>query len=171
MRATNLMEDVSTGVARPAQSPSRKKRGMLPQLSPRDFDRVGKLGSNISIALEGIWSNRLRSMLTTLGIFIGVAAVVAALILTQGVSANITNSITSLGTNVITIAPGAATTRGAIAPAGTTQSLTAADATAVSKLADVTTVSPIISVNQQVVFSNQNWNTRIQGVSPSFQTI
>ena len=171
MYATDLLEGVSSGVARPAHSPSRKKPGMLPQLTARDFDRVGKLGSNISIALEGIWANRLRSMLTTLGIFIGVAAVVAALILTQGVSANITNSITSLGTNVITIAPGAATTRGAIAPAGTTLSLTAADAAAVSKLADVTAVSPIISVNQQVVFSNQNWNTRVEGASPSLQTI
>jgi putative ABC transport system permease protein len=171
MYAIDQQRPASTGVTRPAQNSSRKKRGMLSPLSPRDFDRVGKLGSNISIALEGIWTNRLRSMLTTLGIFIGVAAVVAALILTQGVSANITNSITSLGTNVITISPGAATVRGAVAAAGTTQSLTAADATAVSKLADVTAVSPVISVNKQVVFSNQNWNTRIEGVSPSLQTI
>jgi len=171
MHAIDQRAPASKEVARPAQNSSRKKRGMLPPLSPRDFDRVGKLGSNISIALEGIWTNRLRSMLTTLGIFIGVAAVVAALILTQGVSANITNSITSLGTNVITISPGAATVRGAVTAAGTTQSLAAADATAVSKLPDVTAVSPIISVNKQVVFSNQNWNTRIEGVSPSLQTI
>ena len=156
----------------PAPDPSPKQRAILPPLKKEDFDRAGKLGSNFSIALEALWANRLRSLLTMLGIFIGVAAVVMALILTQGTSASITNSLTSLGTNVITIAPGAATTReGVNAAAGTTLSLTPADATAVSKLAHVTAVSPIISVNQQVVFSSQNWNTRVQGVSPSLQAI
>ena len=171
MNATNRMGGVASEAATPTHSTSSKKRGMLPPLTPGDFNRVGKLGSNLSIALVGLWANRLRSLLTTLGIFIGVAAVVAALILTQGVSANITNSITSLGTNVITIAPGAASTRGALTPAGTVQSLTPADAVAVSKLADVTEVSPIISVNRQVIFNDQNWNTRIQGVNTSLQDI
>lgn len=159
----------STAVTRPAQTSSRKKRGVLPPLSPRDFDRVGKWGSYLNIALEGVWSNRVRSMLTTLGIFIGVSAVVAVLILTQGVSASITNSLSSLGTNQITISPGTINSNGVAS--GTYETLTAADATAVSKLSHVTADSPIISVNEQVVFSNQNWSTRIEGVSISLQTI
>lgn len=172
MPATDQLISVASEATKPVPKASRKKRKILPPLSPRDFDRVGKLGSNLRIALEGVWANRLRSLLTTLGIFIGVAAVVAALILTQGVSASITSTITSLGTNTITIAPGATrSSRGPVTPAGTTLSLTAADATAVGKLDHVTAVSPIIATSQQVIFGNQNWNTRVQGVSPSFQSI
>src|SRR2546423_1073945 len=90
-----------------ASNSSSQRHGILSSLNAQDFDRAGKLGTNLSIALEALWANRLRSMLTTLGIFIGVAAVIAALLMTQGVSASITSTITSLGTNTITIAPGA----------------------------------------------------------------
>jgi putative ABC transport system permease protein len=145
----------------------------LPPLSAKDFKAGGMLGSNFSIALEALWANRVRSFLTTLGIFIGVAAVIAALTLTQGVSASINNTIAGLGTNVITIAPGAATNRGAIGGGGSSaQTLTMSDATAMKKVDGVTDVSPVISVSGvQVVYSNQNWNTRIQGVDTSYQTI
>src|SRR5439155_22539806 len=78
---------------------------LLPALSEQDFDRVGKLGTNISLALQALWTNRLRSLLTTLGIFIGVASVITALTLTQGVSGSITTTISNLGTNLITISP------------------------------------------------------------------
>src|SRR6266568_2374576 len=88
-----------------SEAPSRKNVA-LPRLKAGDFDRAGKMGANITIALTALWANRLRSLLTSLGIFIGVAAVIAALILTQGVSANITNTINSLGTNTITVSPG-----------------------------------------------------------------
>ena len=86
------------------------------------------IGTNFVIALEALWSNKLRSLLTALGIFIGVAAVIAALTLTQGAGAFITGSISSLGTNLITISPGSANTRGAFGGVGTTQSLTPEDA-------------------------------------------
>jgi putative ABC transport system permease protein len=132
------------------------------------------MGANITIALTALWANRLRSLLTSLGIFIGVAAVIAALILTQGVSANITNTITSLGTNLITVSPGSTGgTRqgGAITPAGSTPSLTPVDATDVSKLADVTASTPLVTQSEQVIYGNQNWNTRVQGVLPSYQQI
>jgi putative ABC transport system permease protein len=144
----------------------------LPPLSAKDFKAGGMLGSNFSIALEALWANRVRSFLTTLGIFIGVAAVIAALTLTQGVSTQINNTIAGLGTNVITIAPGAATNRGAIGGSGSSaQTLTMSDATAIKKVDYVTAVSPVISVSAQVVYGNQNWNTRIQGVDTSYQTI
>ncbi len=160
------------GTAGPGGSPQR--HGILPPLKRRDFDRAGKLGSNISIALEALWANPLRSLLTALGIFIGVAAVIAALVLTQGVSANITNTITSLGTNLITISPGSSSSQRGFRftqPASTTLSLTQGDATAITKLPDVTLVSPVVSVTKQVVYNDNNWNTRIQGVNTGFQTI
>ena len=129
------------------------------------------VGANFAIALESLWSNKLRSLLTGLGIFIGVAAVIAALTLTQGAGQFITSNIASLGTNVITIIPGATTSRGTFGGAGTTQSLTPQDAIALEKLRHVASVSPIISVSAQVVFGKQNWNTRVQGVNTTFQDI
>ncbi len=113
----------------------------------------------------------LRTLLTSLGIFIGVAAVIAALTLTQGVSSFINGSISSLGTNVITVAPGSSSNRGALGGSGTTQSLTPADATALLKIRHVTAVSAIITVNSQVVYGNQNWNTNVEGVNTSYQDI
>ncbi len=133
--------------------------------------RGSMIGANFAIALEALWSNKLRSLLTALGIFIGVAAVIAALTLTQGAGAFITGSISSLGTNVITVIPGAPTTRGAFGATGTTQSLTQADATALLHIRHVTAVSSIISLSAQVVYGNQNWNTRVQGVNTDFQNI
>ncbi len=129
------------------------------------------IGANFVIALEALRSNKLRSLLTALGIFIVVAAVIAALTLTQGAGAFITGNISSLGTNVITIVPGAANTRGAFGGAGTTQSLTPQDAAALKRIPHITGVSPLISVNEQVVYGKQNWNTRIQGVNTAFQDI
>jgi putative ABC transport system permease protein len=133
--------------------------------------RGSMIGANFVIALEALRSNKLRSLLTALGIFIGVAAVIAALTLTQGAGAFITGSISSLGTNVITVIPGTTTTRGAFGGAGTTQSLTPQDADALKKIRHVSGVSPIISLNAQVVYGNQNWSTRIQGVNTAFQDI
>ena len=163
------------GTSSSAAAPDAKQFS-LPPLKEKDFYRVGKTGSNISIALNGLWANRLRSMLTALGIFIGVAAVIAALILTQGVSANITNTINSLGTNTITIASGAGSSSGGRSPfntsaTSTTPSITATDAKLITKVPDVAGVTPIISVNQQVIYGNQNWNTKVQGVMPVYQSI
>jgi putative ABC transport system permease protein len=150
----------------PAHPPKRA----LPPLTLKDFSAGGMLGSNFRIALEALWSNRVRSFLTTLGIFIGVAAVIAALTLTQGVSAAINNQIAGLGTNVINIIPGASNSRGAFG-GGSGQSLTSSDVTALKKVDYVTNISPVISVSAQVVYANQNWNTRIQGVSVNYQSI
>lgn len=172
MKSTPYQEkDIQTSTP----PPSGQRPHILPRLKAKDFDRAGKLGTNIAIALEALWANRLRSLLTTLGIFIGVAAVIAALILTQGVSASISNTISSLGTNTITIAPGAGgSTRGFRPPSqtgGTTLSLKPDDAAAVAKVTHVTAESPIVTVSEQVVFNNQNWNTRVQGVNTSYQDI
>jgi len=143
----------------------------MPSHGKRTFRRGMTLGANFGSALEALWTNRLRSMLTALGIFIGVAAVIAALTLTQGASALINDRISTLGTNTIIIAPGSANNRGVFGGAGSTQSLTPDDAAALNHITHVTGVSPLLSVTDQVVYGNQNWNTRIQGVSTAFQNI
>lgn len=158
---------------KPTVSPSSSSAvgNPLPQWRGRGFKRGSMIGASFGSALEALWANRLRSLLTSLGIFIGVAAVIAALTLTQGVSAFINSRISSLGTNTIIIAPGSSSNRGAFGGSGSTQSLTPADAKAIGLIDHVTGVSPVISVSDQIVFGHQNWNTRIQGVSTAYQSI
>lgn len=158
-------------VAQPQAQPTKAIANPLPQFRGRSFKRGGMLGANFSSALEALWANRLRSLLTSLGIFIGVAAVIAALTLTQGASALINSRISSLGTNTIIISPGSSSNRGAFGVSGSTQSLTPGDAAALVGIPHIVGVSPILSVSDQVVYGNQNWNTRIQGVSTAFQSI
>ena len=127
--------------------------------------------ANFSSALEALWANRLRSLLTALGVIVGVAAVIGAVTLTQGTSALINSRVTGLGTNTLTIIPGATQTAGARAAAGTGSSLTIGDAAAISAVAHVTGVSPVLNVNGQLVYSSSNWSTRVQGVYPAYQAI
>src|SRR5581483_10871299 len=174
---------------REASTSSSRKPTILPRLKREDFERAGKLGINISIALQALAANRLRSLLTTLGIFIGVASVVSMVSLIQGVSANWTDTIASLGTNMIIIAPGAGNNlsnsglssnggvsvssrvTSALPAAETTLSLTPGDATVLVKIPSVTAVSPLLSIHAQVISGNQNWNTRISGVDPGLEQI
>ena len=161
----------SASAVKPPTKSALATPNVLPEMKGRSFRRGNMTGANFSIAMEALWANKLRSLLTSLGIFIGVAAVIAALTLTQGVSSYITGNISSLGTNVITVSPGSSNSRGAFGASGTTQSLTPVDAKALTKVRHVVAVSPVITVNSQVVYGNQNWNTSVQGVNTSYQNI
>ncbi|MGH2517217.1 MAG: ABC transporter permease [Ktedonobacterales bacterium] len=149
---------------RPATRSTRAIRG-------RKRNRGNALDANLRGALEALWANRLRSLLTALGVIVGVAAVIGAVTLTAGTSALINSRVTGLGTNTLTILPGALSTGGARGAAGTTQSLTEADATAIASVAHVTNASPVLSASTQLIFGDTNWNTRTQGVYPNFQSI
>jgi putative ABC transport system permease protein len=171
MATTQQTGRTSSSTESPTTGASSRKNTTLPPLKASDFDRAGKMGANMHIALTALWANRLRSLLTSLGIFIGVAAVIIALILTQGVSANVMNTFNSLGTNTISVSSGTSKSGGAFSAAGSTPSLTLTDATNVSKLDYVTASTPLVSQNEQVIYKNQNWNTTVQGVKPSYQQI
>jgi putative ABC transport system permease protein len=129
------------------------------------------LGASVSSALEALWANRLRSLLTILGVIVGVAAVIAVVTLTQGSSALLNARVASLGTNTLTITPGSTTTNGAAGGAGSRQSLTQADADAIAGIPHVANVSPVVSANTQLIAGAQNWSTRTQGVYPGYQAI
>ncbi|HEX9068100.1 MAG TPA: ABC transporter permease, partial [Ktedonobacterales bacterium] len=143
-----------------AQSPTPARARVTPTRSGS-----ATWADNVASAFEALWSNRMRSLLTVLGVIIGVSAVIAVVTLTQGTSAQINSRFASLGTNVLTIIPGATTSGGASGGLGTQQSLTNADANAVSTVAHVASVSPVISASLQVVAGSTNWNTRVQGVA------
>ncbi|MBV9712937.1 MAG: ABC transporter permease [Ktedonobacteraceae bacterium] len=140
-----------------------------------DFQQSSRRGlilvANFKNALKSLVTNGMRSLLTMLGVIIGVAAVISATILTQGVSANINQNITGLGTNTLTVVSGAASKGGALGGLGSAQTLTVNDIQAIAKLNHVLAASPILNTSAQVIYGNQNWSTRIQGVYPSYQTI
>lgn len=130
-----------------------------------------KIDAILSSALDALQANRMRSFLTMLGVIIGVSAVIAVVSLTQGVNQSVSQRFASLGTNVITISPGAASTEGARSAAGSQQTLTLSDAQAVAQVGHVVAMTPILTTSGQVVSGSQNWNTSIRGVYPNYQTI
>jgi putative ABC transport system permease protein len=106
-----------------------------------------------------------------LGIFIGVAAVIAALILTESVGAFFTNMIEGLGANTVWIEPGSSGNDRAIVTGEPSQSLTVRDVDSLSKLNNVMAISPVVYTQGQVIYGKQNWQTSIQGVSPAYHKI
>src|SRR5260370_26109630 len=121
--------------------------------------------------MEALQANRMRSFMTMLGVIIGVSAVIAVVSLMQGVNQSVRERFASLGTNVITISPGAVSTNGARSAAGTEQTLTMADAQAVAQVDHVVEMTLVLTTSGQIVYGSQNWDTSVRGVNPSYQAI
>jgi len=152
----------------PAPAPQETPlQNILQEFRVRGNGSRSSVGASVGSAIEAVWSNRTRSLLTILGIVIGVAAVIGSLTLTQGVGAYVNNVITSQGANTIQIQPGTPNSRGPIHA-----SLTDRDMQSIAKLQHVTAISPLVSAgNGQAIYGSQNWNTSVRGVSPDYQTI
>jgi putative ABC transport system permease protein len=119
-------------------------------------------------ALAALAANKLRAALTALGIFIGVAAVIATVAVGAGARQQVLAQIQSLGANVIVIWSGSVNAGGVRLGAGQRQNLTWDDARAVeTEIGAVEAASGNINSNQQVVAGNQNWATRVQGSDPA----
>ena len=123
----------------------------------------------LSTAWVGVASHKLRSSLTILGIVIGVAAVIALMSIGRGAEADIVSRIEGLGSNLITISPGAFTFGGVRSAAGSVQTLTQEDATVISEqVAYVDVVAPSYSTNLQLVVGGENMNSRVTGITPGY---
>ncbi len=131
-----------------------------------------RLSQTVPSALQALRANKGRSLLTALGIIIGVAAVIAVVALGQGASAQVSQRLQGLGTDLLTVSPGSFRSGGAAGGAGTITSLTAADATTMAQeVPGIKAVSPIVQGSAQVIAGGYNWQTRIQGVSPAYEEI
>jgi putative ABC transport system permease protein len=131
-----------------------------------------RLFQTVPSALAALRANKGRSILTTLGIIIGVASVIAIVALGQGASASVSSQLAGLGTNLLTIQPGSTQSGGARTGAGSAITLKASDADAIEQnISGLNGVSPVVSGNAQVIAGNQNWSTRIQSVTPSYLPI
>ena len=127
---------------------------------------------SFSMALTSLYANKMRSLLTMLGIIIGVGAVIALVSVGMGVKSNVTHSIASLGSNMLIISPGASQKGGVRSAAGSRKTLKYEDAEAIRhKIKNIDYVSPTVSTSYQIVYGNNNWNTTVQGVTPEFLSI
>jgi macrolide transport system ATP-binding/permease protein len=126
----------------------------------------------LAVAVQAIGRNKMRSALTMLGVFIGVAALIAMVAVGQGANEAVRKQIESLGTNLLVVVPGATTTSGVRAGFGSASTLTVSDAQAIRREASaVAKVSYLIRQLGQVQYANQNWTTNIQGVSANYPPI
>jgi putative ABC transport system permease protein len=126
----------------------------------------------IRVALSSLSANKLRSMLTMLGIIIGVAAVIAMLSIGRGAQASIQSQIESIGTNLLFVRPGSIQQEGGVASAqGSAATLTQDDAAALVSVPGVVAVSPEVQGRAQVTYLGQNANTGVVGVMPDYQTV
>lgn len=170
MRDGRIVSDVQNRepyAARSAQTGRQKSGGHDGMVGTTAF------GSMIlSAALQAILRNKMRSALTTLGVFIGVAALIAMVAIGQGANDVVRKQIESLGTNLLVVLPGARTGGGARGGFGSASTLTVEDARAVMREdASVGQVSYIIRQGGQVQVGDQNWATSIQGVTANYAPI
>ena len=129
------------------------------------------IGETIRVALGALRANKLRSLLTMLGIVIGVAAVIAVVALGNGAQKQINDRITALGTTLLTINPGQGM-QGGVRTGGGGARLTIEDAQSLTERGTkIAAVQPELSGNLQVVFGNKNTSTSIVGSSSNYPDV
>jgi len=167
--AVRPQPEASTGELPVASQPFR------PQLVPA----TGNAGTVrafalmiVAAAFQALARNKMRSALTMLGVFIGVAALIAMVAVGQGANEAVRKQIESLGTNLLVVVPGATTMGGMRSGQGSASTLTVVDAEALRREAPaVGSVSYLIRQSGQVQYANQNWATSIQGVTANYPPI
>jgi putative ABC transport system permease protein len=126
---------------------------------------------SIRLAMRGLLANKMRSILTMLGIIIGVGAVIALLSIGQGAQAAITEQVQGIGSNLLFVIPGTFRQGGVAFSMGSLASLTLDDAKAMAdpnNCPDVAAVSPEMTRNAQVVYRNRNANANVIGAAPEY---
>ena len=155
-------------VKNPATSAGRRRGDTVIILRGKAMDLI----STIEMSYKVLVQNKMRSILTMLGIIIGVGAVIAMLSVGTGAKKAIMDRMSSLGNNILQIFPGSANERGVHGGWGSRTSLKEVDALAIKKeITSAAYVAPMVSTQSQVIYGNQNWNTRIQGSNIDFLEI
>ena len=128
-----------------------------------------KVGVLLRMAWQSITRNTMRTLLTMLGIVIGVGAVIIMVAIGNGAQRQIEGQIANLGTNLIVITPGAAQTGGASQGAQSFNRLTIDDMEKIQREASLlAALSPVVTTRAQVISSGGNWRTEVNGVASSF---
>jgi putative ABC transport system permease protein len=130
------------------------------------------LWQSLLIAVRALRVNKMRALLTMLGIIIGIASVIAMVAIGAGASKMISDQIASIGSNLLLVIPGSTTSGGLRSGSGGTPTLTYDDARAIkTECPSVANVAPTVRGSAQVVFGNQNWSTIVMGVTPEMLSV
>ena len=125
--------------------------------------------STLKMAINSLRVNMLRSALTSLGVIIGVSAVIIMLAVGTGASKKVTENMEAMGTNILTVRSASAKSGGVHMGMGTKPTLTSKDALAIKKMArGILAISTMSSQTQQLTYGNQNWSTTVYGVEPAY---
>ena len=128
-----------------------------------------ELSAIIQVALRALSRNKMRSILTMLGIVIGVAAVIAMVAIGQGAQKQVQSQIASMGSNLLFVSAGNVTRGGIRMGAGATKTLVNSDVQAILRdCSACAAAAPGSASSQQVVYSGQNWMTRVNGTTPDY---
>ena len=131
-----------------------------------------RIGSTIIIALRALRRNKLRSILTALGIIIGVGAVIAMVSIGNGAKAQVEAQVANLGQNVVSVFSGSFTGGGARGGWGSAPTLSVDDAEAIAaEINNIVGVSPEVRDRNQILANGLNWNTQVLGESPDYPDI
>jgi putative ABC transport system permease protein len=127
------------------------------------------LWQTIRVAVRALARNKLRSFLTTLGIIIGVGAVIAMVAIGEGAKAKVEEAFASMGSNLLIIMPGSTSASGARGGFGSMPTLTWDDLKAIqTEVPSVQRAAPQLRSNSQVMSEDQNWTTSVNGVTPDY---
>jgi putative ABC transport system permease protein len=123
------------------------------------------------LAIRALWRNKARAMLTALGVIIGVGAVIAMLAVGAGAQRRIASQLENMGSNSLTVRSGSVTRGGVRTGAGTTSTLTTADAEAIGQLPGVVATAPSVRTSTQARYRGSNWGTAVEGVTEDYPTV
>ncbi|MBI5547203.1 MAG: ABC transporter permease, partial [Deltaproteobacteria bacterium] len=124
------------------------------------------------IAARALLRNKTRSFLTTLGIIIGVGAVIAVVAIGAGAKAQVANAFASMGSNVLVVMSGSASSGGARGGFGSMPTLTWDDLKAIqTEVPSVRYAAPVLRAGTQILSEDQNWTTSVQGTTPDYLDI
>ncbi len=122
----------------------------------------------LRLAWRSLWRRKMRTLLTMLGMIIGVGAVIAMLSVGNGARISVEKEIAGMGTNTVMLYPGSGRRGGTRTGQGTGRELTMEDCLAIRELPNVMTAAPMLRGDVQVVFGSQNWATSYTATSPEY---
>ena len=161
---------ISDEVKEPVKKSAAVNLSQVERAWSSSSEKIGRaeLADHVRQSIRAIFSNRLRSLLSMLGILIGVAAVIAMLALGQGAKDSISKRLSSLGSNLLMVRPGSSQAHGVSLEAGAVTRFTLDDADAMTRLSGVRRVSASVRGRAQMVASDKNWNTQVQGAGVDY---
>jgi len=126
------------------------------------------IGSLLGEGWEAMRANRMRTLLTMLGMVFGVGAVIMMLAIGQGAQLMVNESIASMGSNLFIVLSGSTSAGGLRQGSGTVPTLTLADAQAIGELPEIAAVAPSLPNNAQLIYASNNWSTQVSGTTPAY---